>query len=77
MASGHRTYEEEGGGLAGRDRKLPPRWFFTLLAVGGFVACGIYLGMIRAEGASTRHVVRAVGFGALGLLALWGTLGKR
>ena len=57
--------------------KSPPRWFFSILVVGGFVACGIYLGMIRAEGVSTGHIIRAAGFGILGLLMLWGVLGKR
>ena len=57
--------------------KLPPRWFFSILAAGTFVACGIYLGMIRAEGVSTGHVARAGGFGVVGLLMLWGVLGKR
>lgn len=63
--------------VAGCRTKLPPRWFFSILVVGTFVACGIYLGMIRVEGVSTGHVVRAVGFGVLGLLMLWGVLGKR
>ena len=61
------------------ERKInpPPRWFFSFLAVGGFIACGIYLGMIRAEGVLTGHVIRAVCFGVFGLLMLWGMLGKR
>ena len=63
--------------MAKRKIKPPPRWFFSILAVGAFVACGIYLGMIRAEGVLTAHVIRAVGFGVLGLLMLWGVLGKR
>ena len=63
--------------MAERRMKAPPRWFFSILTVGGFVACGIYLGMMRAEGVSTGHVIRAVGFGVLGLLMLWGVLGKR
>ena len=57
-------------------RGLPP-WIFTVLMVGGFLACGIYLGMMRAEGATAGHVLRAVGFGALGFLMLWGVLAKR
>ena len=63
--------------VATRRTKLPPRWFFSILVVGTFVACGIYLGMIRAEGVSTGHVVPAAGFGVLGLLMLWGVLGKQ
>jgi len=63
--------------MAERRIKPPPRWFFSILAVGAFVACGVYLGIIRADGVSTGHVIRAVGFGVLGLLMLWGVLGKR
>ena len=63
--------------MAGCRTKLPPRWFFSILAVGTFIACGIYLGMIRVKGVSTGHVVRAGAFGVLGLLMLWGVLGKR
>jgi hypothetical protein len=60
-----------------RKMKTPPRWFFSILVVGAFLACGIYLGMIRLEGVSTGLVMRAVGFGLLGILMLWGVLGKR
>jgi hypothetical protein len=63
--------------VAGRRAKLPPRWFFSILVVAAFVACGIYLGTIRVAGVSTGHVVRAGAFGVLGLLMLWGVLGKR
>jgi hypothetical protein len=63
--------------VAERTTKLPPQWFFFILSVGSFVACGIYLGTIRAEGVSTWHVVRAAGFGVLGLVMLWGVLGRR
>jgi hypothetical protein len=52
----------------------PPRWVFTILMVGGFVACGIYLGMMRVEGATTGNTIRALGFGVFGLVALWGVL---
>jgi len=50
---------------------------FAILVVGGFIACGIYIGMIRIDGASTGHVVRAIGFGIMGLLMLWGVIGKQ
>jgi len=57
--------------------RIPPRWLFTILAVGGFWASGIYLGMIRAGGSSTGDVVRVIAFGILGIFMLWGALGKR
>ena len=63
--------------MAERRIKPPPRWFFSILVAGAFVACGIYLGMIRVEGVSMGHGIRAVVFGVLGLLMLWGVLGKR
>jgi hypothetical protein len=61
------------------DRKLapPPRWVFAVLTVGALLASGVYLGMIRVEGATTGDVVRASAFGALGLLMIWGVMGKR
>jgi hypothetical protein len=55
----------------------PPRWFFSILAVGALVACGIYLGLMRAEGVSTGYLIRAAAFGVLGLLMQWGVLGRR
>jgi hypothetical protein len=55
----------------------PPREVFTILMVGGFVACGIYLGIMRVEGTTTANVLRAVGFGVLGLVTLWAVLAKR
>jgi len=60
-----------------RGVRPPLRWLFTILTVGALLASGIYLGMIRIEGASTGHIVRAVGYGAFGLLMLWGAIGKR
>ena len=63
--------------MAERKSGSPPRWIFAFLTVGGFLASGVYLGMIRVEGAATGDVVRAAAFGALGLLSLWGVMGKR
>jgi hypothetical protein len=59
------------------DRRVPPRWLYSVLSVAGLVACGIYLGMMRVEGPSTGHVVRAVAFGVVGLAMFWGATGKR
>lgn len=62
----------------GEDRtKRPPRWLFTILAVGAFWASGIYFGMIRVEGASTGHVICAIAYGVFGLLMMWGVLGSQ
>ena len=61
------------------ERKLgpPPRWVFAILTVGAFLASGVYLGMIRVEGATTGDVIRAAAFATLGLFMLWGVMGKR
>ena len=63
--------------MGGRAPRTPPRWFFGILAAGALWASGVYFGMIRVEGASTGHIIRAIGFGVFGFLMLWGTLGKR
>jgi hypothetical protein len=55
----------------------PPRWVFTVVMVGGLVACGVYIGMMRVQGASAGHLARAAGFGLLGFLMLWGVLARR
>ncbi|MHC4973186.1 MAG: hypothetical protein ACYTG3_12720 [Planctomycetota bacterium] len=61
------------------ERRLPPppRWLFAVVLAGSCLACGIYLGLIRAEGAATGHVVRVAVYAVLAVFMLWGTLGKR
>lgn len=54
-----------------------PRWLFVVFTIGGLLASGIYLGIARVEGASTGVVLRAVGYGAFGLLMLWGAVARR
>jgi hypothetical protein len=54
----------------------PPRWVFSIITVGAFLACGIYLGMMRIEGTTTGNVIRAAGFALLGSLMLWGVLSR-
>ena len=60
-----------------RTRGGPPRWLFAVIMIGGFLACGIYLGMMRIEGVSTGDLLGAVGFGVLGFLMLWGAIARR
>lgn len=60
-----------------RSLRTPPRLLFAILAVGGFIACGIYLGMIRAGESTTGHIIRAASFGLFGVLMMWGVLGRR
>ncbi len=54
-----------------------PRWMFTILAMGAIWASGIYLGIMSIEGTSNAHLVRVIGFGAIGLLMAWGAITKR
>ena len=63
--------------MAERGVRRPPGWFFAILTVGGLLASGLYLGMMRVEGATAGHVLRATAYGVFGLLMLWGVLGKR
>ena len=63
--------------MANKKGGAPPRWLFTVLMVLGFISGGLYLGMMRVEGLSTGSLVRAVGYGALGFIMLWGVLARR
>jgi hypothetical protein len=57
--------------------RRPPQWLFTVVAAGGFWASGVYVGMMRAGDATSGGIARAAAFGILGVLMLWGALGKR
>jgi hypothetical protein len=54
-----------------------PRWIFTLLAIGGAWASGIYLGKITIEGVSTGLLIPVIGFGLMVFLMAWGALAER
>lgn len=51
-----------------------PRWLFAVIAVGGLLASGIFIGIMSAEGISSPRVVQATGFGLMGLLMFWGAI---
>jgi hypothetical protein len=51
-----------------------PRWLFALLAIGGLLASGIYIGIMSIEGFAGMHLTQAAGFGLLGLLMFWGAI---
>jgi hypothetical protein len=53
------------------------RRLFTAVMVGAFMACGVFLGIMRVEGLSTGDMVRAVSYGVLGFLMLWGVTSDR
>lgn len=54
-----------------------PRWLFAILAIGGLLASGIYLGIMSVEGFAGMRIVQAIGFGVLGLIMFWGAVYRR
>lgn len=57
--------------------RVPPRWMFLFLSVGGGWASGIYLGKITIEGASTGLLIPMISFGVMGMIMAWGALSER
>jgi hypothetical protein len=51
-----------------------PRWLFALIAIGGLVASGIYIGIMSVEGFAGLRLVQVAGFGLLGLIMFWGAI---
>lgn len=51
-----------------------PQWIFVILAIGGLLACGIFIGVMSLEGFTTKRLLQAVGFGVLGLIMFWGAI---
>jgi hypothetical protein len=45
-----------------------------ILAMGAFWASGIYFGILSVEGISSAILVRAIGFGVIGLPMAWGAI---
>ena len=59
------------------EKRTLPRWVFAIIAIGGLLASGIYLGIISAEGVTSIRLVEAIGFGLLGLIMFWGAIQSR
>lgn len=57
--------------------RVPPRWMFLLLSIGGAWASGIYLGKVTIEGVSGTFLTPMIGFGVMSLLMAWGALTYR
>ena len=55
----------------------PPRLMFLILTVGGLLASGVFLGIMRVEGVTAGLMIRAIGYGVFGLVMLWGAVGRR
>jgi len=56
------------------EKRSFPRWLFSILAIGGLMASGIYLGIMSIEGFTNVHLVQTAGFGIMGLIMFWGAL---
>jgi hypothetical protein len=63
--------------VADDDRRRFPRWLFAVLAAGGLLAAGIYIGMMRVEGPTTGGAVLAALYGVFGVVMLWGAASGR
>lgn len=57
--------------------KAFPKWLFAIIAIGGLVACGIFLGIMSVEGVTGMRLVQTAGFGIMGLLMFWGAIQSR
>ena len=73
----NRSLEELEGVMEKRRIRIPPRWMFLLLSIGGAWASGIYLGKIIIEGASTGLLIPMISFGVIGMIMAWGALSER
>jgi hypothetical protein len=54
-----------------------PRWLFAVIAIGGLVASGIYLGIMSVEGFTSLRFAQSAGYGLLGLVMFWGAIQRR
>ena len=59
------------------EKSLFPKWLFAIIAAGGLLACGIYIGIMSVEGFSGMRLAQAAGFGILGLIMFWGAIQSR
>jgi len=53
-----------------------PRWLFAVIAIGGLLASGIFIGILLVEGYSSMRLIEALGFGIVGLLMFWGAYAR-
>ena len=57
------------------NRKLPD-WVIGFLAIGCLVASGIHLGIASVEGLSANSIIKAIGYGVVGLVMFIGIYRK-
>jgi hypothetical protein len=53
-----------------------PRWIFAVIAIGGLLASGLYLGIMSVEGYSVLRLIQTLGFGVVGLVMFWGVYSR-
>jgi len=60
-----------------KEKSLFPRWLFAIIAIGGLLASGIFIGIMSVDGFSIIRLAQAAGFAILGLIMFWGALQRR
>ena len=58
-------------------KKSFPRWLFAIIAVGGLLASGIFLGIMSIEGFTTLRMLQSLAYCVLGLIMFWGVYADR
>ncbi len=51
-----------------------PRWIYAIIAIGGLMASGIFLGIMSIEGFTDMRLAQAAGYGIMALLMFWGAI---
>jgi len=59
-----------------KDKAKFPRWIFAVIAIGGLLASGLYLGIMSTEGYSNLRLVQSLGYGMMGLVMFWGAYSR-
>lgn len=54
-----------------------PWWLFAVIAAGALWASGVYVGVMSVDGSTGVRMLKAVGFGVIGLVMLWGATHTR
>jgi hypothetical protein len=63
--------------MENEQKKSFPKWLFSVIAIGGLVASGIFIGIVSVEGVSTVRLLQAGGYGLIGLVMFWGAVESR
>jgi hypothetical protein len=60
-----------------KEKSLFPRWLFAILAIGGLLASGIFIGIMSVDGFTSLRLAQVAGFSILGLIMFWGAIHQR